>query len=172
MGEEGKKTWFADQKRGNRQDDYGYRTYIQGSMYAYNLKNYYAQFPKLQIKVIFLVSLKKDLHGTLKGVFSFLGVDDSYTIQNTEEKNTYKKSKLKFLDPMLGKNKKLSKLMSKLVPGSFKKKILDTMYVEGSKNNITHEDRNFAYTFFKDEITELEKLLNIDLLHWKMPVNV
>lgn len=171
MGEEGAKQWFADQKRGNRQDDSGYRTYIQGSMYAYNLKKYYAQFPPSQIKVIFLDSLKKDLHGTLKGVFSFLGVDDSYTIQNTEEKNTYKKSKLKFLDPILGKNKKLSKLLSKLMPKSFKKKILDTMYVEGSKNNITPEDRKFAYEVFKDEITELEKLLGVDLSHWKMPVN-
>src|SRR5215471_11353850 len=53
VGEEGAKEWFADQKRNNRQDDAGFRTYIEGSMYAYNLKNYYAQFDPSQIKVIF-----------------------------------------------------------------------------------------------------------------------
>ena len=167
-GEEGAKLWYADQKRNNRQDDAGYRTYIQGSMYAYNLKNYYSQFDPSQIKVIFLDALKKDLHGTLKDLFTFLGVDENYTIQNTEQKNTYKKSKVKFLEPILGKNKKFSKLLSNLMPRSFKKKILDTMYVEGSKDQIAYEDRMFAYNIFKDEIEELERLLHKDLSHWKL----
>jgi len=168
IGEEGAKEWYADQKRNNRQDDAGFRTYIEGSMYAYNLKNYYAQFDPSQIKIIFLDSLKKDLHGTLKEIFTFLNVGNTYQIQNTEQKNTYKKSKIKFLEPVLGKNKKFSKMLSNLMPKSFKKKILDTMYVEGSKDRITQEDRKFAFEIFKNEIIELENLLKIDLSHWKL----
>jgi hypothetical protein len=42
------------------------------------------------------------------------------------------------------------------------------MYVEGSKDRITPEDRKFAFEIFKDEIIELEKLLQIDLGHWKL----
>jgi hypothetical protein len=168
IGEEGAKEWHADQKRNNRQDDAGFRTYIEGSMYAYNLKSYYGQFDPSQIKIIFLDSLKKDLHGTLKEIFTFLNVDHTYHIQNTEQKNTYKKSKIKFLEPVLGKNKKFSKMLSNVMPKSFKKKILDTMYVEGSKDRITPEDRKFAFEIFKDEITELENLLKIDLSHWKL----
>jgi hypothetical protein len=59
-------------------------------------------------------------------------------------------------------------MLSKAMPKSFKKKVLETMYVEGSKDRITAEDRKFAYEIFKDEIVELEKLLNIDLSHWKL----
>lgn len=168
IGEAGAQQWYADQKRNNRHDDAGCRTYIEGSMYAYNLKNYYAQFDKSQIMVTFLDSIKKDLHGTLKDIFTFLGLDPEYKIENTEQKNTYKKSKIGFLEPILGKNKKISKLLSKLMPKSFKKKVLDTMYVEGSKDRISPEDKKYAYELFKDEITELEKLLNVDLSHWKI----
>jgi len=168
IGEKGAKEWYDDQKRNNRRDDAGFRTYIEGSMYAYNLKNYYAQFHPSQIKVIFLDALKKDLHGTLKELFTFINVDNTFQIQNTEQKNTYKKSKIKFLEPVLGKNKKFSKLLSKAMPKSFKKNILDTMYIEGSKDRITSEDRKFAFEIFKDEITELERLLRVDLSHWKL----
>src|SRR5215831_16188521 len=120
IGEEGAKHWYTDQKRNNRQDDAGYRTYIQGSMYAFNLKNYYQCFHPSRIKVIFLDGLKKDLHGTMKEIFTFLSVDPEYKIQNTEQKNTYKKSKIKLLEPVLGKNKKLSKMLSGMMPKSFK----------------------------------------------------
>lgn len=167
-GAQGAKEWEADQKRGDRKDDAGFRTYIEGSMYAYNLNNYFKHFDRSQIKVIFLDQLQKDLHGTLKELFVFLGVDPGFQVPNTEQKNTYKKSKIKFLDPILGKNKKLSKLLSRIMPKAFKKKILDTMYVEGSKKKLTPEERTFAWQFFKDEVDELEKLLQVDLSHWKL----
>lgn len=167
-GEEGAKLWHDDQKRNTRQDDAGFRTYIEGSLYAYNLKNYYSSFATSQIKIIFLDALKHNLHGTLKEIYSFLGVDENFIITNTEQKNTYKKSKIKFLDPILGKNKKFSKILSNIMPKSFKKKIMEKMYVEGSKSTLSAEDRKFAYQIFKDDITELEKMLQTDLSHWRV----
>ena len=46
-----------------------------------------------------------------------------------------------------------------VMPKGIKKKILDTMYVEGSKKKLTPEDRKFAYGILKDEINDLEKML-------------
>ena len=160
--------WAADMVRGDRLEETGFRTYLDGSLYATNLRHYLKHFPQSQIKVVFLDNLQKDLHGTLKEVFTFLGVDSSFQVQNTEQKNTYKKSKFKFLEPILGKNKPLSKILSGVMPKSMKKKILDTMYVEGSKKKLTPEDRKFAYGILKDEINDLEKMLNADLSHWKV----
>jgi len=160
--------WAADMLRNDRLEETGFRTYLEGSLYAYNLEHYLKHFPYSQIKIIFMDRLQKDLHGTLKEVFAFLGVDPNYHIQNTEQKNTYKKPKVKFLEPVFGKNKRLSKMLSNLMPTGIKKKILDTMYVEGSKKKLTPQDRVFAYQYFKDEIVTLEKLLNVDLSHWKL----
>jgi len=168
VGETGAAQWLADQKRSNRKEDTGLRTYIEGSMYAYNLQNYYQHFDKSQVKVIFLDALKNNLDATLKDIFTFLGVDPEFKVQNTEQKNTYKKSKFKFLEPVLGKNKSFSKMLSTVMPKSFKKKILNTMYVEGSKDRVSPEDKIYAYQFFKEEITDLEKLLNKDLSSWKL----
>lgn len=168
IGEVGAREWYDDQKRHNRSDDAGFRTYIEGSLYAYNLKNYFTHFHPSQIKIFFLDSLKQDLQGTLKEIFTFLNVDNAYQIRHTEQKNTYKKSKIKLLEPILGKNKKFSKSLSNAMPEAFKKKILRNFYIEGSKDRITPEDRKFALDIFKDEIVELEKLLNINLSHWKV----
>ena len=162
------KDWADDMLRSDRLEETGFRTYLEGSLYATNLRHYMNHFPLSQIKIIFLDDLKNDLNGTLKDLFTFLGVDNTFQIQDTEQKNTYKKSKIKFLDPILGKNKKLSKVLANAMPKSMKKTILKTMYVEGSKDRITPEDRKFAYDILKDEIVELEKLLNIDLSHWKL----
>jgi hypothetical protein len=168
VGEEGAKQWHEDQRRNTRQDDAGFRTYIEGSLYAYNLNNYYENFDSSQIKIIFLDSLKNDLYGTLKEIYAFLGVDKDFIIPNVEQKNTHKKSKIKFLDPIFGKNKKISKIVSNLVPKSLKKKILDKMYVEGSKSTLSVEDRKFAYEIFRNDISQLEEMLQKNLSHWKV----
>lgn len=161
------KEWSDDMQRSDRQDETGFRTYLDGSMYAQNLKQYYAHFPKENIKVILLEDLNKNMHTTMKELFAFLDVDTEYQVEHTEQKNTYKKPKAKFLQPILGKSKKLSKLLAGVMPKSVKKKIIDTMYEEGSKKKLTPEDRIFAYHYFKNEIEELEKMLNMNLSHWK-----
>ncbi|HRH60388.1 MAG TPA: hypothetical protein PL045_07450, partial [Chitinophagaceae bacterium] len=53
-------------------------------------------------------------------------------------------------------------------PKFIRKKILNTMYVEGSKKKLTAEDRAFAYKYFEDDIAELEQLLQLDLSAWKL----
>jgi hypothetical protein len=152
-------------------DHTGYRVYIEGSLYAFNLKYYYNYFDPSQVKIIFLDSLKKDFDATMRSIFSFLGVDENYIVQNTEQQNTSKTGKVKSLGPMLRKVKKISRAFSGLLPKSFKKKMFDTMFMkssaEGSKAKLTIEDRKFGYEIFKEDIAELEKLLKTDLGHWK-----
>lgn len=166
--EEEGRVWQEDMLRDDRLEETGSRTYLEGGMYSYNLKAYLKYFPQEQIKVIFMEDLQKDVRKTMKEVYAFLGVDPDFVIPNIEKKNTYKKSKIKLLDPILGKNKKLSKVIANMLPGAVKKKVLDTMYVEGSKKKITPEDKQIAYGYFKEDINELERLLKKDLSHWKI----
>lgn len=166
--EEEGQIWQVDMLRNDRLENTGNRSYLEGGMYSHNLKAYLKYFPIEQIKVIFMEDIQNDLRMTMKEVFAFLGVDPEFVIPNIEKKNTYKKSKIKFLDPIIGKNKKLSKAVSKMIPDTFKQKILNKMYIEGSKQKMTPEDKQFAYKYFKNEIIELEKLLNKDLSNWKL----
>ena len=164
------KEW-EETKDHHKVDHTGYRVYIEGSLYAYNLKYYYRFFNPDQVKIIFLDSLKNDFNGTMKSIFSFLGVDDGFIVQNTEQKNTSKTGKVKALGPFLRKVKKLSRSFSGLLPKSAKEKMKDAMFTrssaEGSKAKLSVEDREFAYKFFEEDIAELEEILKTDLGHWK-----
>lgn len=148
-----------------------YRLYIEGSLYAFNLKHYYRFFRPEQIKIIFIDSLKHDFEGTMKSIFSFLGVDENYVVENAAQQHTARTGKIKSAGSLLRKAKRISGSIHKILPKSFKQKVLDTMFTkssaEGSKAKLTNEDRFVAYEIFKDDIDELEQLLNTDLSHWK-----
>ncbi len=161
------RVWCDDQRRNNKQDDAGFRTYIEGSLYAFNLKKYYQHFSPSQIKIIYFNDLIKDLHGTLKEIYVFLGVDNTYKVENIEQKNTHKKSKVGFLEPIVGKNKPIAKYMARLLPKPFKKALINTMYVQGTKTTLSPEDRKFAYQLFKNDVLELEQMLRKDFSNWK-----
>jgi hypothetical protein len=151
--------------------DVGYRLYLEGSLYAFNLQHYYSLFDRSQVKIIFLDSLKNDFAATMRSVFSFLGVDENYVIENAEQHNTYKTGKVKSLGRIKRKGKRFTKIVSAIVPETVRNKILNRMFTkssaEGSKAKLTTEDRKFAYEIFKEDIAELEQLLNIDLSNWK-----
>ena len=153
-----------------KMDEVGYRLYIEGSLYAFNLKHYYKFFDPSQVKIIFLESLKTHFEETIRSVFSFLGVDENYVIKNTEEHNTHKTGKVKSFGRVKRKGKRFSKIIS-VIPKSLRNKILEKMFTkssaEGSKAKLTGSDREFAYNMFKEDIAELEQLLQVDLSRWK-----
>lgn len=148
-----------------------YRIYIEGSLYAFNLNHFYRFFNPSQIKIIFINSLKNDFEQTIESIFSFLGVDENYMVENATQQHTARTGKMKSFGPLLRKAKSISGNISKVFPKSFKEKVLNTLFTkssaEGSKAMLTDEDRFFAYEIFKNDIAELEKMLNTDLTHWK-----
>ena len=76
-------------------DEESHRVYVEAGMYATNLKNYYQYFNPAQIKIIFLESLSKDLSGTMRSIFSFLGVDENFVVEKTEQQHTFRQGKIK-----------------------------------------------------------------------------
>ena len=158
-----------------KMDETGYRLYIEGSLYAFNLKHYYNFFDPSQVKIIFLDSLKTDFPDTMKSVFSFLGVDENYAVDNSEEHNTYKTGRVKSLGRVKRRGKRFRKIISAVLPKSVRNKILDSMFTkasaEGSKVKLTAEDRKFAHEIFKEDIAELEQLLQTDLSKWNCAEN-
>ncbi len=164
-GEEGLKRWKDDQEMNNKKNKILYRTYIDGGMYAEILKNYRSLFPENQIMIIWADELRKDVHKTLKAIYTFLGVDTSFDKVNTEEKNTFKKVRLKPLFNLFGKKK--VKDVKKVMPAWMHKALKPIMRTPDVKPEMDPADRPFAYALFKDDIEELEKLTGRDLSSWK-----
>lgn len=165
MGDAGAKRWFEDQSLNSSKNEILYRTYIDGSMYAEILKYYRSLFPDNQIKVIFTEDLKKDAYVVLSDIYDFLNVDTSFKHANTEEKNTFKKVRLKPLFNLFGKKK--VKDVKKIIPGWMHQLLKPIMRTPDVKPVVSDEDRVFATALFKESIEELEKLTGRDLSVWK-----
>lgn len=159
--------WLKDQKDLNRKNVITLRTYIEASMYAQHLKHYKKFFKTENIQIILLDDLKNDFRKTLSVLFEFLRVDTSVTTDiKSELKNTYSKNRLKPLFNLVGKE--MVYKAGKIIPASIRKKLTNIVNVKETKPAMTMEERIFAYNIFKDDIEELEKLLNKNLSVWKL----
>lgn len=164
-GEEGLKEWLKDQAALGGKNQIVYRTYIEGSMYAAQLKSYMQHFPENQIKIIWLDDLKKNLPGTLKEIFAFIGVDENYTDIKTEAINKHKKVRLKGLFNLFGKDK--VKGIKKYLPGFMQELLKPILRTEIAKPEMNEVEKKFAYHVFEKDIEELERITKRSLENWK-----
>lgn len=162
----GEDIWLKDNLSVNKRNKLLVRTYIEGSMYTEQLKCYKKLFPESQIKVVLLEQFKNEFDATLKSIFQFLNVDTAFNDLKNEIKNKHRKNRLKILFNLFGKEK--VKKVKTYFPQSLQNKFNHLIRVEDKKPEISHDDSIFAYSIFKDDIAELEKILQTDLLSWKL----
>jgi len=165
--EVGAKIWLDDQQTLYKKNKLTIRTYIEGSMYAEQLKSYRKYFAHEKIKVLLLDDLKNDFRGTLLSIFEFLNVDTAIIADiRSETKNKHNKNMLKPLFNLVGKEAVFK--AGKIIPKGMRNKLFE-FAVKGKqeKPKINEEDKAFAYNIFRNDVGELEKLLAKDLSAWK-----
>jgi hypothetical protein len=165
--EEGEKIWLNDQHSLYKKNILTLRTYIEGSMYAEQLKSYKKHFVDENIKILLLEDLQNDFRETLFSIFEFLKVDTGITndIKN-DIKNTHNKNRLKPLFNLVGKEMVFK--AGKIIPKGIRNKLFGIAKARQDKPKISNEDSAFAYSIFRSDIEELEKLLAKDLSAWKI----
>jgi hypothetical protein len=141
------------------------RTYVEGSQYIDVLNLFEKLFDKEHIHVVITEDLRKDLDGELKGIYRFLGVDESFQLATKEEQNTFRKARFAPLIFAL-KNPRIRKLIKQL-PGPFRKKMASGLTKEDQKPRMSDEERAKAVQLFLPMVNELEKRLGRDLKAWK-----
>ena len=112
--------WWNVRWEGERRDPYEAiikdKFYQNVSYYALQIKQYLKFFPKDQIKILTLESLKKDPLGILKNLFEWLGVDNTFVPPNLNQKynptpKVVIRSRSRFLEKV-----RYSKLWEKIGP--------------------------------------------------------
>lgn len=141
------------------------RVYLQAGMYATILKYWLERFSQEQIKIIYLDDIKNKREETLKSLFSFLGVDENFFVLKTEEQNFYYDRKMyRKLNGIIGV--KNTRLIAKYLPENLKSAFKQKKAQVKQSPVLSHDDRFFLWNFYKDEISELEKLTGKDFSHW------
>lgn len=162
-GEEGEQRWLGSMGVYTT-DESRLRTYLQAGMYAETLRSYYRRFSPEQLKPIFLDDLKADFDGTMKSLFTFLGVKNDFIIPNKEVVNFHFDRKAnKITNRLFGV--KGTRFLIDITPKYIKNR-LKKQWKTKEPPKLAMEDRLYLWDIFKDDIAELERMLGRDLSSW------
>jgi hypothetical protein len=152
----------------NRQDYAHIWHYTKESCYFAQLKYYYDTFPKEQIHIIFSENLQESPRQVLREVFSFLGVDPDYQIENLSEKNISKLPKFRLIQSLTRQLFSYRKWIKMVIPkevGWFLLKKVDSLN-STSFEKLDPALRQELCQIFVEDVHQLEALLNCNLPHW------
>jgi len=140
------------------------RTHIIAGLYSEMLKLYLKHFKREQIKIIIFEELMSDLDVQLSHIFSFLGADPGFIVPDKKSINfSYDRIIPKLIISIFGK--KRGKNFLQHIPQNFKS-VLKKKMKKPSAPKLSAEQRLKYWDYFKDDVAEVEKLLQIDLSHW------
>ena len=155
-----------------------YPEFIERSKYYKQLKKYYDLFPRKKIKIVLFEDIKNNPEKTIQEVESFLNVKKIIPANINKKSNVTKEIKYPTINKILTKVQKIkttkigriiwkSKTFTKI-----KLKIIHYIKKINKKNTrpkeLPYETKKEIYQqYFKEDIKKLEKLLNMNLSHWK-----
>lgn len=142
---------------------------VTHGLYAAWLKNWYALFAPEQIKIVLFDDLQRDPLGTYAGICRFLEIDDTF-VPNMTVRNRGGAMKNPRLGRLFEKLKKhpLRRALDPLLPKRARQAIAqarDQNLAEPPPMPVDVQQRLNA--FYRDDIAELEQMLQRDLSAWK-----
>jgi len=150
---------------------------LDGSLYFKHLKKYFDLFPRENIKVMFYEDLRKDYREFYREVLLFLGVHEYYPEGLETKSNITMEVRSRFLARMISSTdlyiqhrpslqfvrRLINHLglhkMAKAISRTNKQSVME-------KPRLKKELATKLREYFRDDITNLEKLLNKNLSHW------
>ncbi len=151
-------------------DDFwwGRRHYIRHGLYAESVKQYLQTFPRDQVRIMFYDDLVSNSALYLKRIFEFLEVDPSFVVDTSKRHNK----------GLVRNNTMLTRLLYANFPGRewLKKRISDqartvvsktlTKTTHSAASPLTADLRARLVSRFRDDVRELESLVDRDLSSW------
>ena len=150
------KNWFWD---------YFYR---DCGYYFRQLKRYWALFPKDRILVLLYDDFKNNPLKILQGIFDFLNVNSSFIPDTSFQSNVSGIAKLESIKPILRQpNHPLKSLVRPFTSQKFRRFVVTQMRKNLlEKPEILVEDRQKLAAAYREDIKQLQKMVEKDLSSW------
>lgn len=145
-----------------------YSRFVQYEKY---LKKYFSVFDRENIHIIFFDDFINQTEKEYTDVLDFLSLQNMQSL-NFENYNASKKIKSKFLRSMMKKPPKGVRFLGTFLPKNSKLRIMrflkkkNTLYIK--KEPLSNETKMMLTQKYIPEVENLEKLLEVDLSHWKV----
>jgi hypothetical protein len=147
--------------------------YIEMSSYHKNITMYLQHFPIEQFFFIWFEDIQERPEELLREIYSFLNVDPSFKPQRIHEKsNPARKSRFPFLQNMIRifnymmVSIGLSGAIKKLKQKGMKDFVSGINYVPVEKTVLSPDLKQYIIHRIKEDVRQLEVLLQKDLSHW------
>lgn len=143
-----------------------YYILIDASLYYHQVKRYFEQFQKEQIKVIIFEDFVKEVRNSVKDVMKFLNLDSDLPENIGKKYNEFTEPRNRLALSIIA-NPTLKKIAKHTLPKSTWDPIREKVFIKkGEKPEISLEDREILINFFADDVKMLEKFIE-KKLSWK-----
>ena len=147
--------------------------YSQAGFYYQQLSRYYRIFKPEQIKVVLHDDLLSNAAKLLREIFVFLGVDPDFQPDTSAHPNVSGFPKNEALHTWMRKvfveDNCLQRLSRKLFPMAFRQKVIyKVRSLNLEKRKMPEDIRRDLQAQFREDIKQLEGLINRDLSHWML----
>lgn len=137
--------------------------YTTVGFYYQQLKPYYDLFDRQQIKVYLYEDLKHNAPLLFQDIFKFLNIDSHFTPNTEIKENVSGIPKSRLLHNMLHSKNYLRSVIGPLVPKYYRKQLRKYNL---SKPQLPKTIKNELIEIFKEDILNLQSLIERDLSHW------
>ena len=149
--------------------EYAKAHYVGLGFYARQLKPYLKLFGRSQVAIYLFEDLKADGPGFMREVFRFLEVDDTFATDTSLRHNASGVPRSRLFGPVL-RETPLSRAVKKLLPPALRKRAMVVQErLRGRllrKETLPAEIRAGLVAGYRDDVLELQEMIQRDLSHW------
>lgn len=142
-----------------------YQQYVELGFYYEQVKRYLNLFGNEQVKIYLQEDLREDANAVVLDLYDFLKIDKSYTPDIDKEHNAFSMPKNKFIHKLYSSNF-IRYIISAVFTNTLKEKVKDIFFERKKKPVLEQSVRNDLRELYKNDIQNLEKIIDRNLSHW------
>lgn len=145
-------------------------SYLEKGNYAAQINTLYKYFNRKQVLVLLQEDLKTDARTTIKNVFDFCELENSFEPNMSVEYNVSAKARMQTLARLTVTENPIKSSLKKIIPNTYLRKLRQTVTALNEKDftppPINEITRLKLVSHFKPLNEKLAVLINRDLSHW------
>lgn len=146
--------------------NWAFGRYVDRGRYYQQLRRYYERFDEEQIRVYLFEEFRKDPQTVLRDLYSFIGVDPSFTPALDRRVNKSGVPRSRLVQQVISSLQPLRSALDPVLPQALIDWVLALRNQNLEKPPMTPETRNRLRETFREDVHRLSRLLDRDLSHW------
>ncbi|MBK7964580.1 MAG: sulfotransferase domain-containing protein [Bacteroidetes bacterium] len=140
--------------------------YLELGEYSKQIKRYIEQFPSHQIIILFREELEQDGANTMKKVFEFLEIDNTFQPKFEINFNTAMVPRNSFVKKIISFNTLRINIRRTLKNSFIKRYIKQAFFSKPQEEKLSLENQQKMIDYYRNDIQELSQLIQKDLSQW------